>query len=95
MEGRVRVFDDLTALTTVNLRVDEIKDYVPEQAPTYGTRARRALSGSIDTMVSTAKDLSIAAIAASPWLGVLAVPLLLLVLSIRARRRRRRRAPDN
>lgn len=94
MEGRMRVLDNLTTLTTVNLSITEIKDYVPELAPTYGTRVRRAFSASINTLVSTAKSLSIAVIAALPWLGVLLVPLGLLVLALRARRNRRRRAAE-
>jgi len=89
MEGRVRVLDDLTTLTTVTLRISEIKDYVPEQAPTYATRVRRAWSGSIDTLVSTAKTVSIAVVAAAPWLAVLLVPVILLVLLLRMRRRRK------
>jgi hypothetical protein len=89
MEGRVRVLDNLTALTMVKLTVNEIKDYVPEQAPTYTTRVRRAWSGSIDTLVSTAKTVSIAVVVAAPWLGVLLVPVILLVLLLRFRRKRR------
>jgi len=89
MEGRVRVLDDLTTLTTVTLRINEIKDYMPEQAPTYATRVRRAWSGSMDTLVSTAKTVSIAVVAAVPWVAVLLVPVILLVLLLRIRRRRR------
>jgi hypothetical protein len=40
MEGRLRVLKDLTSMTTVELFVDEIKDYVPEDAG--GPTARRA-----------------------------------------------------
>lgn len=88
-ELRVRVLDDLTTLTTVTLRISEIKDYVPEQAPTYATRVRRVWSGSIDNLVVTSEAISIALIAALPWLGVLLVPVLLLVLLLRMHRRRR------
>jgi hypothetical protein len=94
MEGRKRVLDDLTALTTITLSVDEIKDYVPEQTLTYGSRVRLAFSNSIDTLVSTAKSVSIALIVAAPWLGVLLVPLVLLVLLLRMRRRRKRRVSN-
>jgi hypothetical protein len=89
MEGRLRVLNDLTSLTTVTLRVDEIRNYVPEEAVTYATRVRRAFATSIDALVATAKNVSIAAVAASPWLGVLLVPLVLLVAWFRLRRRRR------
>jgi hypothetical protein len=89
MEGRIRVLDDLTALTTVELSVVEIKDYVPEEAATYATRVRRAFGGSIDTMVSTAEGLSIWVVAASPWLGMLLVLVVALAAMIRIRRGRR------
>jgi hypothetical protein len=78
MEGRMRVLKDLTSLTTINLRVDEIKDYVPEGDPTYTTRVRRAFSGSISALVAAAKAVSIAIVAAVPWLGVLLVVLVMV-----------------
>jgi uncharacterized membrane protein len=67
---------------------------VPEQTLTYGSRVRLAFSNSIDTLVSTAKSVSIALIVAAPWLGVLLVPLVLLVLLLRMRRRRKRRVSN-
>ena len=90
MEGRVRVLSDLTSLTTVELTVDEIKDYVPEEAPTYATRVRRAFESSVNLLVSAAAGLSIAVIAMLPWLGVSLVPAIVVVLLARRWRRRRR-----
>ena len=83
MEGRMRVLKDLTSLTTINLRVDEIKDYVPEGDPTYMTRVRRAFSASISALVRTAQVTSIVIVAVAPWLGVLLVVLLLLIFVLR------------
>ena len=80
MEGRMRVLKDLTSLTTINLGVDEIKDYVPEGDPTYGTRVRRAFTGSISALVVAAKAVSIAIVAAVPWLGVLLVVLVMVFM---------------
>lgn len=82
LEGRMRVLKDLTSLTTINLRVDEIKDYVPERNPTYMIRVHRAFSGSIAALVVAAKASSIAIVAAVPWLGVLVV-LLVLIYTLR------------
>ncbi len=79
MEGRLRVLSDLTSLTTIVLRVQEIRDYVPEEAPTYATRVRRAFSLSISSLVSTAQAVSIAAVAAAPWIPVVVVALVLAV----------------
>jgi hypothetical protein len=89
LEGRMRVLGDLTTLATVELQVDEIKDYVPQEAPTYATRVRRAFDGSIAALVAACKESSIAAVAISPWLAVLLVLGLPLVLLARARRRRK------
>jgi hypothetical protein len=38
LEGRMRVLNDLSTLATVELQVDEIKDFVPAGAATYWTR---------------------------------------------------------
>ncbi len=90
MEGRMRVLDDLTALTTVTVRVDEIKNYVPEEAAGYTTRLRRSFANSVDSLNATAQNASIAVIVALPWLGVLLVPLIALAALVRIRRRRKR-----
>ena len=84
----MRVLKDLTSLTTINLRVDEIKDYVPEGDPTYMTRLSRAFHGSISALVDAAQAVSIALIAALPWLGVLLVVLVVVVLVLRSLFRR-------
>ncbi len=88
MEGRVRVLNDLTSLTTVELTVREIKDYLPEEAPTYITRVRRGFEGSVDSLASAATELSIAVIVALPWLGALLVPAIVTILFVRRRRKR-------
>jgi len=83
IEGRLRVLDSLTAMSTLELHITEIKDYVPEETPTYVTRVRRAFSGSISLLVTTAQTLSIVLVALSPWLAALFVPLLVLWLAVR------------
>lgn len=41
MEGRIRVLKDQTELTTITITVREVKDYMPPEAPTFGTKMRR------------------------------------------------------
>jgi hypothetical protein len=86
-QGRLRMLKDVTDLTTVTVSVTEIKNYVPEEAPTYLTRVRRAFSASTMTLVSAAQGLSLVAVALVPWLPVPLV-LVLIVLAIRRLRRR-------
>jgi len=90
VEGRLRVLKDLTSLSTVTVSVREIKDYVPEDQVTYGTRVRRALDGSISTLVATAQAVSILLVVLLPWLGILLVLLIVLWIIWRILRGRRR-----
>jgi hypothetical protein len=78
MEGRLRVLADLTSLTTIVIRVAEIKDYVPEAAPTYATRVRRSFASSLDSLVAFGQNLSILAVALVPWLPLILVPVIAL-----------------
>lgn len=86
-QGRLRMLKDVTDLTTVTVSVTEIKDYVPEEAPTYLTRVRRAFGASTTVLVDTAQALSLVAVALVPWLPL---PLLLVLLVLGIRRARRR-----
>ena len=91
MEGRLRVLKDLTSLTTVNLSIEEIRDYVPEEAASYTTRVRRGFQASIDALISAMQGLSIAVIVLLPWLVVLlvlGVVLMALWRFVRVRRAR-------
>jgi hypothetical protein len=91
VEGRLHVLDSLTAMSTLELRVEEIKDYVPEEAATYPTRLRRAFSGSITLLVTSAQTLFVVLVALSPWLAAILVPTLLLWLVVRVFRHRKQR----
>ena len=73
MQGRMRVLADLTTLTTVDLTVVEIKGYQPAESPTLAIRARRALEQSLTALRTGGEDLLVAAVAAAPWLGLLAI----------------------
>lgn len=86
-QGRLRMLKDITDLTTVTVTVSEIKNYVPEEAPTYLTRIRRAFGASTTVLVDTVQALSLVAVALVPWLPL---PLLLVLVVLAIRRARRR-----
>jgi hypothetical protein len=90
MEGRLRVLSNLTTMSTVNLEVSEIKDYVPEEAVTYVTRVRRAWDSSTDALGATVQTLSVMFVALLPWIGLFLIPTLLIVLAVRRIRRTRK-----
>lgn len=83
LEGRMRVLADLTTLATIRLSVEEIPNYVPEEAPTYATRVRRAWSGSIRSLVVTAENVSIAAVKLAPWIPMIIVAIVVLLWMFR------------
>ena len=90
LEGRLRVLNDLSTLSTVTLRITEVKEYAPREAATYSTRVRRAFEGSINAVVFTAREFSILVVALLPWLVVLLVPAAIFLLLVRWGSRRRR-----
>lgn len=89
LEGRLRVLQDLTALTTVTLTVEEVKNYVPAEAATLGTRVQRTFGSSLESLRTTGESLLILAVALSPWLVVLAIPTLISALAVRRVLRRK------
>ncbi len=92
MEGRLRVLEDTTSLTTVTIRVEEVKDYVPPQAVTYRTRARRAFEQSLNALIVTGQTTSLLAIALAPWAAVvlaLGLPVYVASRLIKAGRKSR------
>lgn len=95
-QGRLRVLKDQTTLSTITLRIDELRGYLPEESPGFRTRVARAWSGSLESLASFGQNLVIVVVAMAPWLVLLMFLLLIPVLWIRwmLRRRRRRTNPS-
>jgi hypothetical protein len=89
LEGRLRLLQNLTALTTVSVTLHEREGYVPPLAPSFGTQAERTLYGSAQLLLDLGKMLALVAIAALPWLPLLIVAIALLWLRHRRSRGRR------
>lgn len=77
MQGRLRVLSDLTSLATVTLNVQEIKEYVPNEAeaPGFFTRIARSFGGSVGGIIEVFQGIIIGIAAMVPWLIVIALPL--------------------
>ncbi len=81
-EGQLRRLANLTTLSTVDVTMQEIKDYVPPQTPSFGSDIASTFSGSIDWLAALGKGLVLVVVALIPWLPVLAVigvPVWMLV----------------
>jgi hypothetical protein len=73
MEGKLRRMKDITALATVTVTMQEIKDYQPAPPPTFGNNVQNTFAGSIDLLARFGKGAAIVVVALAPWLAVLAV----------------------
>lgn len=71
MQGRLRVLADLTALTTVTVTLNEIKDYVPPAPPTFATQIARSFSSSLGALTDFCKSVVLSLVALAPWLVIL------------------------
>jgi hypothetical protein len=72
LEGRLRRLKDLTALATADVTLQEVKDYVPPQAPTFAGSVQGTFADSIDLLGRFGRGLVIVAVALAPWLMALA-----------------------
>jgi Domain of unknown function (DUF4349) len=89
-EGRLRLLANLTALTTVTIAIQEIKNYVPPQAPSFTASISSTFSDSIDVLVNCGKGLILVVVALAPWTPLLAFVGLAIWALVR---RHARRAP--
>jgi hypothetical protein len=83
LEGRLRRLKDLTALATVLITMQEIKDYVPPQAPTFGNQIGTTFSNSVESLSAFGRGLLLVLVALTPWLPVLAVVIVPVWLVLR------------
>ncbi len=88
-EGQLRLWANLTDLTTVNVHIREKQKFIADEkpkekeVPTFGSRAGKAWSDSWDSVVHFCENVAILAILLTPWLPI---PLgLALVLWLSAR----------
>lgn len=79
-EGRLRLLANLTALTTVTVTMQEVKNYIPPQAPSFSRSISETFSNSVDLLVTAGSTGVLIAVAIAPWLPVLGLLVLPIVL---------------
>ncbi len=96
LEGKLRYLTDRVTMTTVTINVQEDRDYVPPQAPSFVTRVSEVFFGSLETLRQAAEMLALALVALLPWLLIALTFLSSIVVLLRRwrRRRQRRQAAD-
>jgi hypothetical protein len=87
LEGQLRLLDNLSALATVTLNVQEIKNYLPDESAGLATRLGRAWTGSLSGLRSAGENSLVAGTFLAPWLVVIVVAVMVLVFVLRRLRR--------
>lgn len=85
IESQLRTYDNKVNYTTINLTIDEVREYTPVEVvnPTYGQRLARELSEAFKNIWEGLQDFSIFIIVAIPYLVILAIPVVLVILIVR------------
>jgi len=69
-KGRQKVLQNLSNLTTVDVKLQERGVYVPEESPSFGVRIGRVLSGSFKALLDVGQFLVLCVVGVAPWLPV-------------------------
>jgi hypothetical protein len=72
MEGQRRVLNNLTSMATISVVIQEVRNYVPPETPTFASTIGKTFVESIQLLVAFMKQIVIAIVAAAPWLFVIA-----------------------
>ena len=83
MQGRLRVIGDLTTLATVTINANEVKDYIPPQAPTLGLKISRTFAQSVESLEQFGEGILLMLVALAPWLPLLLIGGLITYWIIR------------
>jgi hypothetical protein len=73
LEGKLRRMKDLTALATVTVTMQEVKDYQPAPPPTFANSVQATFAESVDLLARFGKGVAMVAVALAPWLLTLAL----------------------
>ncbi len=75
-EGQLKLWEDLTDLTTITVNLREKQKYIavkppdPAEVPTFGMRASKTWGDSWDAFIAFLELVAIVAIAVTPWLPI-------------------------
>ena len=78
LEGRMVYLSKMSAISTVNLTLREIKDYKPPTTPSFGEKIADVFDGSWNSFTQFGKGVVLVVVALTPWLPLL-VPAMFVV----------------
>jgi len=73
LKGTLKLWENQTALATVNVTMHERSKYVAPQAPTFASNISHTFFGSVDALSNFGQSLALMIVALTPWLPVIAI----------------------
>ena len=73
MQGRLKYLTNLSALSTVTITANELKDYTPPVSPTLTTEIGRTFRVSLAALAAFGKGVLLFAVALGPWVPLIAL----------------------
>jgi Domain of unknown function (DUF4349) len=77
LKGSLKLWENQTALSTVNITMRERTRYVAPVAPSFAGNAEETFSSSVHTLVVFGQNLALVAVALTPWLPLIVVAAFL------------------
>jgi hypothetical protein len=76
LKGTLKLWENQTALATVNVSMHERSQYVAPQAPTFANNVSRTFFDSVDALRNCGQSFALVIVALTPWLPVIAIVAL-------------------
>ena len=83
IQGRLRLLADQTDLSTVNVTINEVKDFAPKERTTFTAQIGRTFGSSLGFMRDVGQGIVLVIVALAPWLVLLALVGLPVWLFVR------------
>jgi hypothetical protein len=77
LKGNLKLWDNQTALSTVNITMRERTRYVAPVAPSFAGNAEETFSSSLHTLVVFGQNLALVIVALTPWLPLIVIAAFL------------------
>jgi hypothetical protein len=83
LKGTLKLWDNQTALSTVNITMRERTRYVAPVVPTFASTAAQTFSNSVNSLVVISQNLALVIVALTPWLPLIVIAAFLARFGLR------------
>ncbi len=84
MESQLRTYDNQVSYSTVDMSINEVIEYTPDEEPSFGQRAKDGFMDNLSAVITFFVELALAVITHIPMLILLAVIILVILIIVKA-----------